>query len=279
VYTVNENAGKITVPVNLAGSTELPVSINYAVTGGNATNSTDYTGGSGILSFNPGTATASFDVNILNDTLVEGNESIVLSLSSPKNSMTGPTATTTITIIDDDSSPLPTINISLVAGWNLVSIPLVLQNNSISAVLPQSVRSGLVNIWGWDEARQDWSYYSSDPADYFYQYYPAITRLETGKAYWIEMNCSATLTIQGAVPGYAPNSPATLVSGWNFVGPSGQTNSTPGVMYSSAVDVWGWDETTQNWIYYSPDPNDYFYQYYSKINTIRPGHGYWIEKI
>jgi asparagine N-glycosylation enzyme membrane subunit Stt3 len=69
------------------------------------------------------------------------------------------------------------------------------------------------------------------------------------------------------------------VSGWSFVGPTGQADSTPTALYASAADVWGWDEVTQNWVYYSPDPDDYFYQYYSEISTIRPGHGYWVEKI
>ncbi len=44
----------------------------------------------------------------------------------------------------------------------------------------------MVSIWGWDAAKQNWAYYSPDPNDGFYKSYPAITKLETGRAYWIQ---------------------------------------------------------------------------------------------
>jgi hypothetical protein len=139
------------------------------------------------------------------------------------------------------------------------------------------VTSGLASIWGWDEDRQSWAYYSLNPNDGFYQTYPRITKLETGRAYWINMNKSASFTVTGTAPSGAPNSPIALVSGWNFVGLTGQTASTPSVMYPSALAVWGWDAARQNWVYYSPDPNDGFYQTYPKITSIQPGQGYWVE--
>ena len=111
-YSFNENAGTVTIPVTLTGSTSLPASVNYAVTGGTATAGSDYTGGSGTLSFSPGTTSASVSINIANDATYENNENIILSLSSPINATLGAPSTTTITIQNDD--PAPTIGFGLV---------------------------------------------------------------------------------------------------------------------------------------------------------------------
>jgi hypothetical protein len=134
-----------------------------------------------------------------------------------------------------------------------------------------------VSIWGWDETKQSWAYYSPDPNDGFYQNYPKITKLEAGRAYWIEMNKSASFTVTGTVPSSAPGSPVALISGWNFVGLTGLSASTPTVMYPNVLSAWGWDAAQQNWVYYSLDPNDGFYQQYPKITSIQPGKGYWVE--
>jgi hypothetical protein len=172
---------------------------------------------------------------------------------------------------------LDSYTINLTTGWNLISLPVDPADNSVYGIFPENVQSGIVDIWGWNEAQQNWIYYSPDPNDYFYQYYSAITELESGKAYWVEMNKSGSFTVEGTIPSNAPTSPVALVSGWNFIGCTGLTSAAVTSMYPDAIDVWGWNEAQQNWIYYSPDPNDYFYQYYTKINTIQPGKGYWVE--
>jgi len=277
-YVAGENASKLTIPVSLAGATSLPVSINYSVTGGNATAGADYIGSQGRLSFSPGTTTATINITIVNDTAIEGNESIVLTLISPVNVTIGSRGSATITITDDDAPPAPlTYTISLVEGWNLISLPIAPGNASIQAIFPAEALAGIVDIWGWNESQQNWIFYSPDQNDYFYDYYPALTSLEPGKAYWVEMNRSATFTVQGTVPDNAPHSPTALVSEWNFVGLTGLSSSTPAALYPAAVDVWGWDAAEQNWVYYSPDPDDYFYAYYPKLENIQPGHGYWVE--
>lgn len=183
----------------------------------------------------------------------------------------GQTVSTTIVVA------YPSYTYNLTAGWNLISVPLNVDDNSIQDIFPDNVKSGLIDIWGWDASEQNWDYYSPDPNDYFYQYYPGLTSLETGKAYWVEMNKSASFTIYGTVPDDAPNSPETLVSGWNLVGSTGFSSNSPASLYPEALDSWGWDASAQNWVYYSSDPNDYFYQYYPAITNMQNGQGYWVE--
>jgi hypothetical protein len=199
-------------------------------------------------------------------------------LSNPNNAAIGNPGIKTLTIVDDDGTAT-TYSVSLVKDWNLISLPITPEDSDISSIFPADVVGSIVDIWGWDEARQDWVYYSPDPNDYYYQYYPKLTDLEAGKAYWIEMSSPATFTVSGTVPGIAPKSPTTLGSRWNFVGLTGLAWSTPVAMYPGAIDVWGWDEVRQDWVYYSPNSNDYYYQSYPKINNIKPGHGYWVEML
>jgi hypothetical protein len=165
----------------------------------------------------------------------------------------------------------------LVAGWNLIGVPLDIPDNSIAGFFPEDVRDNIYDIWGWDESAQDWMYYAPNPADYYYQYYPALTNLETGRAYWVEMSDEAYFQIEGTVPDCAPQSPVPLVPTWNFMALTGTCSSSPSDMYPAAYDVWGWDESAQDWVYYSPNPSDYYYQYYPQLTQIQPGYGYWVE--
>lgn len=166
---------------------------------------------------------------------------------------------------------------TLYEGWNLISIPVELQDYNLSSVFQADVMSNISCIWGWNESDQNWVYYSPDSNDYFYQYYPGLTKLEFGKAYWVQMNHPESLTIHGTVPGSAPDSPIILHSGWNFIGTTGMSRPSIASMYPNSDCMWGWDESSQNWVYYSPDSDDYFYQYYPDLSYARPGHGYWVD--
>jgi parallel beta-helix repeat protein len=162
----------------------------------------------------------------------------------------------------------------LVPGWNLISVPLDAPDTSITGFFPASVQSGLVDIWGWNETKQDWVYYSPNPSDPFYGLgYEHLTSLKTGRGYWVEMTTEAYFQIEGSAPANVP-----LVSEWNLVGPTGECSSMPQVLYSGCVDVWGWNETKQDWVYYSPNPSDPFYGLgYEHLTSVQPGHGYWVE--
>jgi hypothetical protein len=167
--------------------------------------------------------------------------------------------------------------LDLYEGWNLICIPLTLQSNDLSDIFPADVMSDITDVWGWDESVQNWEYYSINPNDYFYQFYPKITGLETGRAYWVRMEGTASVTVAGTVPSGAPDSPVALVTGWNCVGLTDMSQVAVTTMYPVATDVWGWDPVEQDWIYYSINPDDYFYQFYPKINNIMPGNGYWVR--
>ena len=105
-HTVNEGAHVKTVNVARIGDTASPASINYATTGGTASERTDYTTARGTLRFNAGETTKSFDVLITDDAFQEMDETIGLSLTAAEggNAIADP-STDTLTIIDNDTAP------------------------------------------------------------------------------------------------------------------------------------------------------------------------------
>jgi len=116
-----------------------------------------------------------------------------------------------------------------------------------------------------------------DKNDWYYTYYEPLNIIDTGRAYWVEMNKTASFTITGTLPFDAPNGSKPLRSAWNFRGITGNAFYQVDALYSNPIDVWGWNESQQNFMFYSLDKNDWYYTYYEPLNTIKPGHGYWVE--
>lgn len=82
--SVQENAPQASVTVTRAGDTSSAVSVHCtAATGGNAAAGQDFRATSGTLSFAAGQTQESFTVPIINDTLREGSETVLLTLSAP----------------------------------------------------------------------------------------------------------------------------------------------------------------------------------------------------
>ncbi|MEO7558213.1 MAG: Calx-beta domain-containing protein [Gammaproteobacteria bacterium] len=103
-YQVSEgsNPALATITVTRAG-TSGAVSVNYATRNGTAVAGSDYTSSSGTLIWATGDATAkTFTVPIINDTLVEANETVSLSLNNPGGAVLGTVSSSTLTIVNDD---------------------------------------------------------------------------------------------------------------------------------------------------------------------------------
>ncbi len=105
-YTANEAAGKATVVVTRANGLK-PGTVQYATADGTAVAGADYAATAGTLSFAAGQKTATLQIPILNDTLVEGPQTFSLSLSNPQptslGAALGPVASTVVTIADNDA--------------------------------------------------------------------------------------------------------------------------------------------------------------------------------
>jgi Calx-beta domain/Beta-propeller repeat len=115
VSSVRENAGGATIAVELTGVNTTPVTVTWTATPGTALAGSDFgTRGSavpptGLLTFSPGGSpttvrTRTFRVPILQDPLIEGTESLSLTLSGAVGApLVAGRDTATLSIVDDDS--------------------------------------------------------------------------------------------------------------------------------------------------------------------------------
>lgn len=101
--SLSEAAGSATITATRQGGLSLAVGVSYASSDITATAGSDYTAGSGTLSFSAGQTTKTFTVPITNDTTPEVDEAFNVSLSSPTGgaNLTAPSSRT-VTLVDDD---------------------------------------------------------------------------------------------------------------------------------------------------------------------------------
>ncbi|EHI49723.1 Calx-beta domain-containing protein, partial [SAR116 cluster alpha proteobacterium HIMB100] len=103
--TPDENAAAQTLTVSLSPASSATVTVDYALGGGTATSGTDFTFTSGTLSFAAGDTSKTISVSVLADSDVEGDETVIISLSNPTGGATISDNSGTLTITDDDTAP------------------------------------------------------------------------------------------------------------------------------------------------------------------------------
>src|SRR5262249_36013772 len=103
-YSVNEGAGTATITVTRTGGGDGAVSVDYASGGGAPTPGQGYTAVSGRPTWAAGdSGSKTFTIPILEDGLVEGNETVALTLTKATGGATlGTPASATLTIVDND---------------------------------------------------------------------------------------------------------------------------------------------------------------------------------
>lgn len=138
---------------------------------------------------------------------------------------------------DPSSFNMPTATIGIFSGWNLVSVPLELQDNSVASVFPNAVSS----------------------AFYFSNGYVSSNILENDLGYWIKFDNSENIPISG---NNIDNNIA-VVEGWNLIGGNNsarevsEISSTPSNIIQSA--------------FFS------FNGGYTPATEVIPGKGYWVK--
>ncbi|MBB4256499.1 DUF4082 domain-containing protein [Bradyrhizobium sp. CIR3A] len=110
----SEAAGTATVTVTRSGDLSSQNTVEYTTneigTGGSATAGSDFIqptfngrANTGQIVFAPGESTKSFTIPIVNDQLIEGNETFAIGLQNPGSGSLGAPRTVLVTIVDDDS--------------------------------------------------------------------------------------------------------------------------------------------------------------------------------
>jgi hypothetical protein len=150
--------------------------------------------------------------------------------------------------------------VELHAGWNLVSVPLVLANNSVCCVLATIEGKYDSVIWYDPEDRADpWKTYRPGSA------FNDLRAIDRNMGFWIRATEDCSLAVSGLAPG---TTQITLHAGWNLVGYPSETER------NVAVALWGTgadrvevhDPGSPTLI--MPVPSSY---------TMKPGQGYWVR--
>ncbi len=138
--SLGEASGSVLVTVNLSNASNQSISVPFTVSG-----SAD-AGDRGItttspLSFSPGETSKTIGVSIINDTLDEPDETVVLSLGAPTNAGLGSPMVHTLTIIDNDDPPS--------TGMTLLT-PFLSNTTSGAATDPTPVAGGAAGTYSFN---------------------------------------------------------------------------------------------------------------------------------
>ncbi|MGZ8843358.1 MAG: Calx-beta domain-containing protein, partial [Pyrinomonadaceae bacterium] len=118
-YFVSESDGALTVNITRTNGSAGAVTVNYATSNGSATAGSDYTAVSGTLQFGDGVTGQSFNVPITDDSVAEGTENVILTLSNPTGgALLGNPVSVGMWISDDDPDPKVSINDVSIAEGN-----------------------------------------------------------------------------------------------------------------------------------------------------------------
>jgi hypothetical protein len=153
--------------------------------------------------------------------------------------------------------------VTLIKGWNLMSLPIIPNASAIGTLLT-GIIDDVTSVWYYDptiaDPNQRWrSYVPGGPT-------PTLTKIEDGKAYWIDMKNPRTLTVEGVaivLPGQLP--PAYSVrEGWNMVGFKSMVNMTAGDYLDGTDVVRIYKFVAGLW------------EVVPASNNMTPGLGYWV---
>jgi hypothetical protein len=142
------------VTVTLSAPTAKTVKVNYLALSGTAGAGNDFQGAANTLTFAPGQTVQTITVNVVGDTLFEGNESFSVELREPANANLTD-AQGSVTIIDDESGPSLSINDITIVEGNSGKKTAVF-TVSLSVKTPQQVSVSYTTTAGTATADQDY---------------------------------------------------------------------------------------------------------------------------
>ena len=164
-------------------------------------------------------------------------------------------------------APQESYDISLSAGWNLISLPLIPESSDINDIINSAnLASGDVDnidmVYHYNAYSGSWDYWREQTGG-------TLQSMEDGNGYWIYTKTADVLTTHGletTTAGY------TLQTNWNMLGFTSveeQDYDTYLTSIGEAYSVlYGWDATTGSW--YSPTLGQ-------NGGKLKPGHGYWVH--
>jgi len=98
--------GTLTIGILSGNTSTQDITVDYTVVGGTATgDGTDYTLANGTATLSAGATSTEVSITVVSDETVEANETIIVNLSNPQNTVLSSNAAATYTITNDDIAP------------------------------------------------------------------------------------------------------------------------------------------------------------------------------
>ena len=173
--------------------------------------------------------------------------------------------------------PVTSYDITLYAGWNLISLPLIPEDSDITEVISATtLASGNISNVGM-------VYWYDSVAETYLAYKPGVggnlPTMEDGKGYWASVANAEVLTVTGTTTPVPPSPPPTynVTEGWNLIGFKSTEAMANKVYLANLIDdspnysmLWG----------YNAEAQEYFIVYHPSMGeggNMEPGHGYWLS--
>lgn len=158
------------------------------------------------------------------------------------------------------------ISIPLKEGWNLISVPVEIDNRSIGELLG-SINGKYTKIATWNSSKQKYEYYypkNDSPNDF--------NRLTNSQGYWIYITEDCTLKLSGSV---ITDQNIQLKKGWNLIGfnlsTSEKISTTLNVTPSDGINIIWCYGAEEGWKFYDP-----WNRWNSEVSMFIPGTGMFV---
>lgn len=194
---------------------------------------------------------------------LEDGEDYTLSVYGISDAVGNPGTTITHTFRTNAAGTL-----SLQAGWNLVSLPLLSGSVSPASLFGTAVEE----VWTYDTgnsaAVDGWLTYTEGAPEGV----NTLSVLEPGRAYWVKVSSGLSVSVsEASLEGPVTPPSVTLHTGWNLVGPFGLPGDTEKPVhdaFASLLDEHGEETWTALWALESGT--------LATPSVVEVGHGYWI---
>jgi hypothetical protein len=138
-----ETSGSANVQVSLNYALTTNATVSYSVSGSSTATGggTDYTLASGTATIAAGSTTTNMSITLINDVVVESDETVIINLSAPSAGVTlGATSTHTFYIHDDDNARKIDFSVASTSGSeSTTTVNLTIQTNSSDPANPTTV--------------------------------------------------------------------------------------------------------------------------------------------
>ena len=164
-----------------------------------------------------------------------------------------------------------TDEIPLVAGWNLISLPLDPPDSDPAAVFAP-IAGQLARVEAHDvcDAADPWKLY--DPADAAASDLTAVT---PAMGLWVKVTAATVLPLAGTLPA---TTDVALCQGWNHIGFPADQPRAPTAVFSSIAGKW--QRLFGHDAFDIKDPFEFFDPavpaWANDLELMRPGYGYWL---